>query len=50
MTPDKRSQPATYEPPTLVKLGTLYELTGCDKFWGGSDGHTFLQQPISCTS
>ena len=42
---------AKYEPPALVELGTLHELTlGCNKDWGGSDGFTFQQTPIVCTS
>ena len=42
---------AKYEPPALVELGTLHELTlGCNKDWGGSDGFTFQQAPIVCTS
>ena len=43
--------PNEYEAPLLVELGTLHDLTqGCDKAFGGSDGFTFQQQPISCTS
>jgi hypothetical protein len=40
-----------YESPKLVELGSVTELTlGCNKAYGGSDGFTFQQQPISCTS
>ena len=40
-----------YEPPTLVRIGTLHELTGfCDKNLGNSDGFTFMGAPIVCTS
>ena len=40
-----------YEPPELVELGSVVELTlGCDKAFGGSDGFTFQQQAIHCTS
>lgn len=42
---------AGYEAPTLAEVGTLHELTlGCNKDYGGSDGFTFQQQPVSCTS
>jgi hypothetical protein len=48
-TPRKRT--GVYEAPALVDLGAFAELTlGCDKAWGGSDGFTFQQQPISCGS
>lgn len=40
-----------YQPPRLVELGTLHDLTlGCDKTTGGSDGFTFHGSPIQCTS
>jgi hypothetical protein len=40
-----------YEPPALLVLGTLQELTlGCDKELGSTDGFTFLGQDIVCTS
>lgn len=42
-----------YEPPHLTAIGTLHELTlvdPCNKDLGGSDGFTFQQQPIVCTS
>lgn len=32
---------AAYEPPALRVLGTVHELTGCEKKFGSSDGHTF---------
>jgi hypothetical protein len=42
---------AAYEAPALVDIGALQELTlGCDKAYGGSDGFTFQQSPIHCTS
>jgi hypothetical protein len=40
-----------YEAPALVDLGVFQELTlGCNKDLGGSDGFTFQNQPVSCTS
>ena len=50
--------PIAYEPPRLVELGTVHELTltgGCywGKQFGGSDGWTFMgiSVPISnCSS
>lgn len=40
-----------YEPPKLVELGKLHEVTlGCDKHHGGSDGFTFHGQTIVCAS
>ncbi len=40
-----------YQRPALVELGTLHDLTlGCDKSLNGSDGFTFMGQPIHCTS
>lgn len=46
----KKPKPV-YQPPALVELGTLYDLTlFCDKTWGGADGFTFQQIPIHCTS
>jgi hypothetical protein len=41
-----------YQPPTLIELGTLQELTlqFCDKRLNGSDGFTFLGQPVVCRS
>jgi len=42
---------AGYEAPALVDLGAFQELTlACNKNYGGSDGFTFQQQPIVCTS
>jgi hypothetical protein len=44
---------AGYEAPALVVLGALHELTledGCDKRLAGSDGFTFMGQPIVCRS
>jgi hypothetical protein len=46
-----RKSTAAYEAPALVELGALQELTlGCDKDLGGSDGFTFQNQQISCSS
>lgn len=40
-----------YTPPQLTVHGTVEEITlGCNKDFGGSDGFTFQQQTISCTS
>lgn len=50
MTLQKQNHPAPYESPTVVKLGTLHELTLGNKDLGGSDGWTFQQQPIHTTS
>lgn len=47
-----------YEPPVVVELGSLHELTlgftgcpggGTNKVLGRSDGLTFLDQPIRCS-
>jgi len=42
----------TYEAPSITQIGTVYELTqyGCDKHLNGSDGFTFMGQPIVCVS
>lgn len=43
----------SYEPPRLTAIGTLHELTlvdPCNKDLGGSDGFTYQQQPVVCTS
>jgi len=40
----------TYEAPALRVLGTVHELTGCDKMFGSSDGHTFGGVAIKCAS
>jgi hypothetical protein len=46
-----RERTGSYEAPALVELGAFAEVTlGCDKHLGGSDGFTFQQQSISCTS
>jgi hypothetical protein len=41
-----------YEAPELTLIGSVYELTqyGCDKRLNGSDGFTFMGQPIVCVS
>ena len=40
-----------YEAPKLHVLGSVAQLTlGCDKRLGGSDGFTFMGQPVSCSS
>ena len=40
-----------YEPPALVDLGSLHELTlGCDKMYGASDGYTWHGDSIVCAS
>jgi hypothetical protein len=40
-----------YEPPAVRMLGSVTELTqGCDKQLNGSDGFTFMGQPIVCRS
>jgi len=41
---------ATYEPPTIGLLGSVHELTGCEKLFGTSDGHTMGGAPIVCSS
>jgi hypothetical protein len=46
-----KARKATYERPVLVELGSLHDLTlWCDKSLNGSDGFTFMGQPIHCTS
>ena len=44
--------PTPYEAPTITLIGSVYELTqyGCDKRLNGSDGFTFMGQPIVCVS
>lgn len=42
-----------YEAPALTVLGKVEDLTQqfvCDKRLGGSDGFTFMGQPIICRS
>ena len=42
-----------YEAPELAERGTLHELTlmfPCDKRLNGSEGFTFMGQPIVCSS
>ena len=50
MTTNKPTPKPAYQAPALVELGTLHDLTLCDKAFGGSDGHTFQQIAIQCTS
>jgi hypothetical protein len=44
----------SYEAPAVTILGKVEQLTlagdFCDKNYGGSDGFTFQQNPISCNS
>jgi hypothetical protein len=47
---DTYEKPALYEEPALITLGSLHELTLCDKLLGTTDGHTFILQPIVCVS
>jgi hypothetical protein len=38
-----------YEAPRVTVIGTVHELTqNCDKTLNGSDGFTFMGQPIIC--
>jgi hypothetical protein len=40
---------SAYEAPSVTVIGTVHELTqGCDKSLNGSDGFTFMGQPIVC--
>jgi hypothetical protein len=49
MTNSSEIQP--YESPALRVLGTVEEMTQyCDKRLNGSDGFTFMGQPIVCRS
>ena len=42
---------SAYEAPAVIILGKIEVLTlYCDKNFGGSDGFTFQQSPISCSS
>jgi hypothetical protein len=41
---------ATYEAPRISRLGTVHELTGCEKLFGSSDGHTMGGASIVCSS
>lgn len=46
-----RERTGVYEAPALVELGAFAELTlGCNKDYGGSDGFTFQQTQVTCTS
>jgi hypothetical protein len=50
MNPDTKAAGA-YQAPSLRVLGSVAELTqGCDKQFNGSDGFTFMGQPIVCRS
>jgi hypothetical protein len=45
--------PTPYEAPAITLIGSVYELTQqfpCDKRLNGSDGFTFMGQPIVCRS
>ena len=45
------SETQPYESPALRVLGTVEEMTQyCDKRLGGSDGFTFMGQPVVCRS
>ena len=40
-----------YNTPTLTVHGPVEEITkGCDKYYGSSDGFTFMGDPITCGS
>lgn len=39
-----------YSTPMLKVYGTLEEITKQNKDWGGTDGITFQQQPVTWTS
>jgi hypothetical protein len=40
-----------YQAPEITVIGSVYELTQyCDKHLNGSDGFTFMGQPITCVS
>ena len=42
---------SAYEAPAVTILGKIELLTlHCDKNYGGSDGFTFQQSPVSCSS
>ena len=42
---------SAYEAPAVIVLGKVEVLTlGCDKTDGGSDGFTYMQNPVHCTS
>lgn len=44
-------QQTPYEPPVLRTVGSVVELTlNCDKGLNGSDGFTFMGQPVVCRS
>jgi hypothetical protein len=50
MNPDAKAASA-YQAPSLRVLGSVAELTqGCDKTLNGSDGFTFMGQPVVCRS
>jgi hypothetical protein len=47
------AEPQPYEAPTITVIGSVHELTlqfPCDKRLNGSDGFTFMGQPIVCVS
>lgn len=39
---DRRSEPLPYEPPRLVALGSVHDLTQSQKTWGDGDGDWFI--------
>ncbi|MDX6401505.1 MAG: hypothetical protein QOF27_2111 [Gaiellaceae bacterium] len=46
-----RERTGVYEAPALVDLGAFAEITlACNKDLGGSDGFTFQNAAIHCTS
>jgi hypothetical protein len=47
--PYPRETKSAYEAPSVTVIGTVHELTqDCDKRLNGSDGFTFMGQPIVC--
>ena len=50
---NKLEEKKAWEAPTLIVYGSVESLTQtqpCNKNLGGSDGFTFQNQPIQCTS
>jgi hypothetical protein len=47
----KSPQIVPYEPPKLLELGTVHELTQtCEKMWGPTDGFTMAGQGLATAS